>query len=200
MQPAGVRIAAALGLLVIFCGCAPQRSLQLPELPDWQARRATLAALDTWEFRGRIAVKAGEDGFNGNLDWWQNGDRFFATVSGPFGAGTVKIEGDEDFVRITDADGVAQEMRDAERELQLRYGWTIPVDSLRYWALGIPDPSAPAATEFGEGELLLRLEQRDWVVSIDEYREGGGQPMPRRITASNPDTRVRLVIDHWRFR
>lgn len=194
------RRCGSLCLLLLVSGCAPQRGLELPDLPDWQARRAALSTLSQWEFRGRVAVKAEEDGFNGNLVWWQKDDLFVATVSGPFGAGSVKIEGDENFVRITDADGVVRDMDDAERELQLRYGWTIPVASLRYWALGIPDPTSPAVTEFDDSGLLRQLEQRNWLVTIDEYREGGGQPMPRRMTASNPGTRVRLVIDRWTFR
>ena len=195
----GWQKAAALGLVLVLNGCAVQPGMQLPGLPDWESRQATLAALDTWEFQGRIAVKAGDEGFNGSLRWWQNGDLFLATVSGPFGAGAVKIEGDEQLVRITDPDGVITEMTDAERELQQRYGWTIPVASLRYWALGIPDPMHPSTDEFDDQGQLRQLEQRNWAVSIDEYRDGGGQQMPRRLSASNPDTRVRLVIDRWKF-
>lgn len=191
--------ATTVALVLFLNACAVQRGMELPDLPDWESRQATLAAIDTWEFQGRIAVKARDEGFNGSLRWWQNGDLFLATVSGPFGAGAVKIEGDEQLVRITDPDGVVTEMEDAERELQQRYGWTIPVASLRYWALGIPDPLHPFTDEFNDEGQLRQLQQRDWQVSIDEYRDGGGQPMPRRLSASNPDTRVRLVIDRWKF-
>jgi outer membrane lipoprotein LolB len=184
----------------LLSGCAGERGVQLPELSDWETRRLRLSSLDEWEFRGRVAVKAGEDGFNGNLTWWQNDDLFVASVSGPFGAGSVRIDGDDEYVRIVDDQGETLEMEDAERELHLRYGWTIPVASLRYWALGVPDPAAPAETEIGDDGLLRRLEQRGWVLEIDAYREGGGQPMPRRLTAIHPDTRVRLVIDRWEFR
>lgn len=186
--------------VLLVAGCAAQRGAPLPELSGWEARRAHLASLDAWEFRGRVAVKAGEDGFNGNLTWWQNGKLFVASVSGPFGAGSVRIDGDEDYVRIVDQKGAVLEMADAEQELHARYGWTIPVASLRYWALGVPDPAAPAETEIDDAGLLRRLEQREWVLTIDDYREGGGQPMPRRMTAVHPDTRVRLVIDRWEFR
>ena len=194
------RLPAVVSAGLLVAGCAAERGVQLPELSDWETRRAQLARLDEWEFRGRVAVKAGEDGFNGKLTWWQNDDLFVASVSGPFGAGSVRIDGDDDYVRIVDEEGETLEMEDAERELHLRYGWTIPVASLRYWALGIPDPAAPADTEIDDGGLLRRLEQRGWVLEIDEYREGGGQPMPRRMTAVHPDTRVRLVIDRWAFR
>jgi len=191
---------SAAVLAVLAAGCATERGVQLPELSDWEARRTALSRLDEWEFRGRVAVKAREEGFNGSLTWWQNDDLFVASVSGPFGAGSVRIDGDHDYVRIIDQEGETLEMEDAERELQLRYGWTIPVASLRYWALGVPDPASPAVTEIGDGGLLRRLEQRGWVLEIDQYREGGGQPMPRRMTAIHPDTRVRLVIDRWEFR
>ncbi|MEX2125611.1 MAG: lipoprotein insertase outer membrane protein LolB [Woeseia sp.] len=182
-----------------LAGCAIERGVGLPELPDWESRRDTLATLSEWEFHGRIGVSAGEEGFNGKLRWWQHDDLFLASVSGPLGVGTVKIQGNERQVSVTDEDGEVTEMQNAEVELQRRYGWTIPVTSLRYWALGIPDPSSPAETAFGAAGQVVRLEQRDWVVRIDEYREGGGQPMPRRMSATNRDTKVRLVIDNWIF-
>jgi outer membrane lipoprotein LolB len=191
-------IASAL-LLLALAGCATQRGVGLPELNDWEARRNTLSSLSEWEFRGRIGVSAGDDGFNGKLSWWQHNNLFRASVSGPLGVGTVKIQGDERQVAVTDENGEVTEMRDAEAELYRRYGWTIPVASLRYWALGIPDPSSPAETVFDGNGQLTRLEQRNWVVQIDEYREGGGQPMPRRMSATHHETRVRLVIDNWIF-
>ncbi len=88
---------------------------------------------------------------------------------------------------------------DVEADLRLRYGWTIPVNSLRYWALGIPDPNLPGATEFDAAGRLASLEQGDWVVMITHYREAAGQPMPFRLTATSADTRVRIVIDGWSF-
>jgi len=111
----------------------------------------------------------------------------------------VRLEGDDRSVTLTDNEGIRTELADAELELRYRYGWTIPVASLRYWALGIPDPALPADTTLNEAGQLGALQQRDWSVSVSRYGEGGGQSMPSRLTAVNPDTRVRLVIDHWIF-
>lgn len=198
-RPRRLRGALPLLLLGLAAGCAVQPGRELPPLTDWETRRDVLGALEEWEFRGRIGVRSGEEGFNGKLSWWQNDELFLATVSGPFGAGGVRIEGDRGLVRLTDPDGEVIEMRDAEQELRRRYGWTIPVASLRYWALGIPDPAMPAVTDFGEDGSLRRLEQGNWVIDVTDYRESGGQLMPRRMAASNPDTKVRLVIDRWKF-
>ena len=191
---------AALAALAALAGCATTpESVNLPDIGTWDVRNEVLGNLEDWEFKGRIAVKAGDEGFNGKFNWSQWGDAFSATVGGPLGMGTVRIEGDGQAIVLTDKDGVETVLQDAEVELRWRYGWTIPVTSLRYWALGIPDPRLPAATEFDDEGQLVRIEQSDWIVQISRYREGGGQQMPRILSATNPDTRVRMVIDRWLF-
>jgi len=196
----GLRKVWLLGALGLLGACATTRQgVDLPGIDTWESRTAVLGNIREWEFKGRIAVKAGDEGFNGKLNWSQRGDTFTATVGGPLGIGTVRIEGDGRSVVLTDKDGVETVLTDAELELRHRYGWTIPVASLRYWALGIPDPSMAAVTDFDEQDRLVRLEQRSWIVEISRYREGGGQQMPRTLSANNPDTRVRMVIDRWLF-
>jgi len=195
MRAFALVFAAAL----FITGCAAPRSAPLPAIDGWDTRTAVLGGLDEWEFSGRIAVKTDTDGFNGKLRWTQDSDAFSATVSGPLSIGKVRIEGDKHAVVMTDKDGERTALDDVELELRYRYGWTIPVESLRYWALGIPDPSAPAQTRLNAAGQLESLTQRDWAVSISRYAIGGGQPMPKLLTAQNADTRVRLVIDHWIF-
>jgi outer membrane lipoprotein LolB len=186
--------------LSFLAGCATTRqSVELPEFESWEQRTVVLGGLRDWEFIGRIAVKAGDEGFNGKFKWAQQDEAFQATVGGPLGIGTVRIEGAGRSVTLTDKDGEETVLRDVDSELRYRYGWTIPVGSLRYWALGIPDPSMAVATEFDAEGRVSRLKQSDWIVEISRYREGGGQPMPRILSATNADTRVRLVIDRWSF-
>jgi outer membrane lipoprotein LolB len=190
----------ALCLAALLAGCATSGSIGLPELTDWEARQRILGEVDEWEFAGRIGVSAGDDGFNGQLWWRQDGTVFRARISGPLGVGTVFINGDRGELTLTDRDGVVTELGDAEAELRQMYGWTIPVTSLRFWALGIPDPASSAETEFDADGRLKSLRQQNWEVDISQYREGGGQLMPRRLTAVKDDVKVRLVIDNWVFR
>lgn len=186
--------------LTSVAGCAVQGSVALPALSDWDTRTRILADLDDWEFRGRIGVSAGSEGFNGKLRYTQNEEVFRAAVSGPLGFGTIQIRGDDRKVTVTDKDGEVWTLTDPEVDLQVMYGWTMPVASMRYWALGIPDPTALAFTEFNDEGLLTSLEQGNWNIEIAQYREGGGQMMPRRLTAVSGDNKVRLVIDNWTFR
>lgn len=191
--------AAMLVAALLLTGCASRQSVLLPEIDSWSTRNEVLGNRQQWEFSARIAVRANDDGFNGKLRWAQSADAFQATVSGPLGIGTVRIDGNGSAAVLTDKDGVRTELDDVEADLMYRYGWTIPVASLRYWALGIPDPAVRHETEFNEDGRLSKLAQRGWDVTISRYRPGGGQMMPNRLTASNSDTRVRIVIDNWLF-
>ncbi len=196
-----MRILGALLLLALLSACATtsRERIELPEISSWEARKAVLSELSEWEFRGRIGVKAGDDGFNGKLRWIQNGDDFTATVGGPIGIGTVRIAGNSESVTLTDKDGVETALLDVEQELMLRYGWTIPVRSLRYWALGIPDPHDAAETVVNNSDELEKLVQRGWIVSISRYKDIGGQSMPSRLLVEGNATRVRLIVDSWYF-
>jgi outer membrane lipoprotein LolB len=191
--------AAILAALLLTSGCATRESLDLPELGGWESRQALLAGLEEWAFNGRIGVAAGNDGFSGSLRWNQEGEDFEATVSGPLGIGTVRLEGNGRRVQLIDKDGNRTVLEDAERDLYLRYGWTIPVKSLRYWALGIPDPALPAETVLGASGQLERLIQGGWQVDITRYGDGGGQAMPTRLRAASEQTRVKLAIHKWSF-
>ncbi|MDA0678948.1 MAG: lipoprotein insertase outer membrane protein LolB [Proteobacteria bacterium] len=192
-----------LGYLVLLfwlTGCTSTGGVLLPDIKDWESRKSILINTDEWEFAGRIGVSAGDEGFNGKLWWRQDGTVFRARISGPLGVGTIFINGDRHELTLTDQDGVVTELVDAEIELRERFGWTIPVTSLRYWALGIPDPSSDSKARFNDAGLLSELAQRNWQVAIAEYTDGGGQSMPRRLTALNEEIKLRLVIDSWTFR
>ena len=192
--------AVFLLLGTFLTGCAATGGAGLPDLDDWDRRKAVLTQTDEYEFAGRVGVSAGDEGFNGKLWWRQDGIVYRARISGPIGVGTVFVNGNGPEVTLTDRDGIVTELENAERDLRSRYGWTIPVTSLRYWALGIPDPSSAYEVDVDESGRMNRLEQGAWTVTIGEYSAGGGQPMPRRLTAVSDDIRVRLLIDEWTFR
>jgi outer membrane lipoprotein LolB len=189
---------ASICCIGALSGCAATGG-SLPDLDDWERRKAVLEKTETFEFAGRIGVSAGNDGFNGRIWWRQDGIVYRARLSGPIGLGTVFVNGDGSEVTLTERDGVTTELDDAERDLRARYGWTIPVTSLRYWALGVPDPASPADVSLDGAGRLGELDQHGWRVTISEYAERGGQSMPRRLTAVSDDIRVRLLIDDWTF-
>ncbi len=186
---------------LVLAGCATTSRVEvdLPELGDWEQRQSLLSQADDWALTGRIGIRSADDGFNAKFRHTQDGRRFDTTLSGPLGVGTIRVAGDRQGILLTDKDGAQLRLDNPEADLQRLYGWTIPVDSLKYWALGIPDPGVPAAPVLDDAGRLASVEQRGWRVAIDRYREYAGQQLPARITATSSTTRVRLVVDRWRF-
>ena len=60
--------------------------------------------------------------------------------------------------------------------------------------------SAELLSLLGEDGLLVSLAQDTWLIKITQYRDSGGQLMPRRLSAISGENKIRLVIDNWVFR
>lgn len=182
-----------------LAGCAARPVTPLPDITPWEARQALLGDLEAWAFNGRVAVRTDADGFNGKLRYRHTDGNFEAVLSGPLGIGTVRLVRENGVLVYTDKDGIVTEFTDPEIDLKYRFGWDVPLDSLRYWALGIPDPSRPADTTLNVDGQLASMAQGGWDIEVTRYDETGGEVMPKRLTVTNQATRVTLFIDRWDF-
>jgi outer membrane lipoprotein LolB len=82
-------------------------------------------------------------------------------------------------------------------QLQDRLGFELPIQNLRYWLLGVPDPSAPFELARNDQDRAQSLSQAGWRVVYDRYAPVEGDVLPARVILSREDVRVRVVIDHW---
>ena len=189
-----------LWLALWLAGCAIQ-----PKVPgsrvSWSDREAALQALPGWKLRGRVAVKSGDRGGQGRLQWQQSGASARVRLSGPLGAGATEIRWDPGQVVLTDRNGevaAAYTGPDAvEQLLDQRLGWRFPAGHLRYWVLGIPDPGSRARQNFDQDGWLMQIDQDGWRIDYSEFRQYSGRWIPRRISIENGPVRVKLVIDDW---
>lgn len=191
---------AALGL----AGC---QSVPKPVAPTasadqvaagWPARRAQLQARAQYTAQGRIGVVAGSDGFNGKLRWVQDGTRSAVNLDGPLGVGGVRIVNDAGKLSLTNPSGEALDSQAAHDELVRRMGFEPPLDSLRFWVQGVPNPASPADEVAGAQGYLDSLVQDGWTVSFAAYMQTDGGALPQKLTVSRGTVRVRLIIESWR--
>ena len=120
----------------------------------WQARLAELDTLKSWELSGRVGVVTSKDGGSGSLDWKQQGPELIFDFRGPLGAGTVHMEGDARALHVQSSRGDDFVTTDPEQDFTTHLHMPMPVFSMRYWLLGIPDPAAPySKTADARGEI-----------------------------------------------
>jgi outer membrane lipoprotein LolB len=186
-----------LFLLVLFiagCATAP-RPAGVPASID-------LEHLDSWHARGRLGVSGPENGGSGSFDWQQRGDRTEVQIRGPVGVGSVRLHlrGDpaSPELKLETADGRKLEAAAAWDELEARLGASVPAGNLRYWILGL---AAPGEHQWHEpaADGVVTLEQGGWRIDYQRYSTEPGARVPVRMSASNGEARVRIVVDRWQL-
>ena len=180
------------------CATAP-RVDSIPQL-DWSERQQQLAQLQRWSFSGRLAIKdANDESWSASLRWQQDGDSYDIQLSGAFGQGAARLSGHDGYAVIEMAEHSALTANSAEALMQQQLGWSMPVQGLKYWLLGMPVPGSVGQTAFNEVGRLQSLRQSGWQVRYRDYLDVDGLELPRKLELENPRLRARLVIDRWQL-
>ena len=64
-------------------------------------------------------------------------------------------------------------------QLRTRLGFELPLENLRYWLLGIPDPSAAFELTRNAQDRAQHLSQAGWSIDYDQYMPRTAMCCPR---------------------
>lgn len=192
------RALAVLGALLALALSACQ-TVPVPPAPitAWRIRRPLLQALRRFNLTGRVAVAVGTHGFDADLRWVQSGSGTRVTLSGPFGAGATQVSDLGGELAVITSHGRHLGNAAARAVLARDLGFNPPLGSLRYWILGVPDPSVTAHFQIGPAQRLRHLQQGGWSIDYLSYSSVGAQWLPRLMTVSRGSVRLRMVVDAW---
>lgn len=192
VQPGRLGLAPALFCL-FASGCAG-----LPGPPETP---------ETFVLTGKVGVRQADESFSANLLWHQIGEGFEIDLWGPLGQGRVKLVKKDGEISLESDRGVLAR-GEPEAVMQAHLGWSLPLAVLPAWVQGGPlaGVAATGLEEDAEGRVS-GFEQLGWQVALERYQrvpigvdEGAGsRDLPRRITATRDDARVRLVVSEWRL-
>jgi outer membrane lipoprotein LolB len=188
-------------LLMVLCSavlaaCATTRPRPAPAAADWERRVGDLQKLAAWQLDGRAAVAVGTQGWQAALNWRQRGGSAEVHLSGPLGVGAMVLKRTPDGISLN-----GQPPSDAVlAQLQDRLGFDLPLDHLRFWLLGVPDPSAAFEVTRNDQDRAMRLAQDDWSIDYDRYMPVDGDLLPARLVLSREGVRVRIAVDRWQER
>lgn len=197
MRNAAARtLGISLAALLFLAACKTVPPVPVESRP-WPERMKDLQARDQFELRGRVAVRAGSEGFNARLRWEQMGEQTLVALDGPLGVGGVNVTANGNAMTVTTSDGRQLDSHAAHTELMARLGFEPPLNSLRYWVLGVPDPSSEFVETLDEQQRLALLLQDGWQISYESYMPANGGWLPQRMTMQREGVRVRVIVDHW---
>jgi outer membrane lipoprotein LolB len=184
-------------LIALFCcaalaACVTTQPALKPSL-NWSQRMATLQGAGSWKLDGRAAVAVGTQGWQATLDWRQQGQATEVHLAGPFGMQATVLSLDPAGVSINGAPPSEADMA----QLQQRLGFELPLEQLRYWLLGVPDPGSAFDLKRNPQDRAQLLTQAGWSIDYDRYMPVGGDFLPAHLVMTREGVRVRIVVDHW---
>ena len=165
-----------------------------PVVPDEHYSRAAMlrfSELERWSFEGRLAFKGKNDSWSANISWEHSSEVEKIKLSGPLGQGSVVILLAGDGVTIDRGGGDVKSSAQAEEFINQQLGMIVPVQSLRYWVTGLPEPSCSYKdTDVG-------FIQSGWLNEYKQMRSVNDRAMPYKMTVMNSQVKLKLIIDHW---
>lgn len=173
-----------------------------PAVLDPTRQAVLLRELPAYTLEGRVAVRSGEEGWQASVRWRQRGEVSEVRLSGPFGAGALRLRFDGAELTVTTSGGQVLRGNEATLTLREQLGFDPPIGELRRWLIAdAAPPESTARVEAGANGRPATLQQQDWRIAFEDYRaqsvKGATVQMPRRIIATRADVRLRLVVDRW---
>jgi outer membrane lipoprotein LolB len=185
------RLAALLACCAALTACVTPRPAPTPA--PWQQRSAGLQGASAWQLEGRAAAAVGTQGWQASMNWRQRGPETELHLAGPLGMGALVLRATPEGLSLNGAppsDSVLAQLED-------KLGFELPMDDLRYWLLGVPNPGSEFALTRNAQDRAQQLIQDGWTVDYDRYVPVNGDLLPTRVVLSRDGVRVRIAGDHW---
>jgi outer membrane lipoprotein LolB len=155
------------------------------------AARVHLYGMQEWHLDGRVAITSPKDSWSANIEWSHLPNSEKIKLSGPLGQGAVVIELTGDVVKIDRGGGNIQTSSRPEQFINQQLGLFVPLQSLRFWAVGLPE------SENSFQETVDGFVQNGWLISYKEMLKTGNETMPYKMAVSDGHARLKLIVDQW---
>ena len=190
-------------LVAILTSCATISDQVFDSPAGWEQRLQRQQQIDDWRIKARLGVQTETEGGSFDVFWQQQADANDIRLVAPLGQGAVRINGDNDGVTITLADGRTEYSRDADALFTAMTGLSLPVNGLQDWLRGMPiqDENIDAIS-WNENGQLYKIEQGGWRVEMNRYKAVADYDLPHAFyleREDRPELSVRLLVREWQL-
>jgi outer membrane lipoprotein LolB len=189
MPPARLLIATIVALTTVIAnGCAVQ--------PPAAALAAARPLVGAFEMQGRLSATDGTRAAHGQINWNHGPTRDEWVALSPLGQIVARLVATPAGARLQTADGRVLEAPDAASILPQLLGVAAPIDGLKHWVQASLRDGA-RTLELDSVGRPQRISDAGWIIDYPEYDGAHPNARPRRIDATQGETRIRLIIDTW---
>lgn len=185
---------------LLISGCVPPVELKPVANPEeaWVHHQSELKKVDQWDLSGKLSVTDESQAQFVNFEWQQNRDRHYSiSLSGPLGVGQSLLKTEGNKVVLTTPQG-RFEAQNAAGVMQEVLGWSMPVDELKGWIIGLPGPNAEQV-QLNPGGYIESFKENGWQVQYLHYAALSSDLfVPDRIRLQKDPFLIKVAIFSWR--
>lgn len=192
----------AIFLLILLVGCTtPPDKLSSNERKQiYRDNQEQLQFLHQWQMSGRFAIHYERGGDALNVDWIQYYRDYGVKLTGPMNIGAAYLVGNKDGVTYRDGKGNVDHAPSPEAILQAHTGYLLPISSLRFWLIGMPDPAMINDVTLNPQGYPIQMRQGPWTIEYGYFRPVGDYLLPHRLNMKHRDFSITLNIYDWELK
>lgn len=164
----------------------------------WLARQHAVQKLNTWRCEGRAAILAQDGGGQISFDWLHTPKDQVLSIKTPLGQNAMQLTVNPGGATLVDHEGQVTQGENGEAMLNEALGWSVPLESLRAWLLGLPATREDSYTLDPQGRLLT-IDSQGWTIEYKRYSDINGVSLPSKFELRRAEMSLRLVVDRWTF-
>lgn len=184
-------------LFLNSCSTAPK---ELPKDIEEKTQEFSLEQIKTWIFSGRIGVKTSDKNVAANFDWTQKNNFFNISMSGPLGAGRIKMSGTPTNATVIDSKNLAHKTNNINTEFTKITGYTVPISNIFYWIKGQAAPSSVHKVNYSKSNKTKTIVQDGWTIKYQNFTfiKDKDLYLPEKISISKNDVFIKVIIKNWK--
>ncbi|MEO0442357.1 MAG: lipoprotein insertase outer membrane protein LolB [Pseudomonadota bacterium] len=153
---------------------------------------------EQWSIKAKLGLRTPNTNGSVTLEWLETDSQYTIRIQGPLGQGNATVRGGQEGVILQRPGKSPIYSSDALSLIQQEFGWTLPVDDLRFWVRGIANPLNPVEKKhYSTTGQLLSMSQSGWQLHYSRYKTIDQWQLPGRIRANQNEVYLTLIIREW---
>jgi outer membrane lipoprotein LolB len=179
-------ITLALLIALIFSACNGNHKVKTKTLKHW-------SQVNHWSITGKMAINGGRNSGSGRIKWRVEDNKLTAEFKAPLGQANWKIIETTTQAKLTSSINGESFADTAQILISHELGWEFPWSELNYWLRGYPYKHE--LTQHNNPPDSIN--EKGWNIEIHKWTNTPIGMLPKKITASKPPYKVKIIIYDW---
>ena len=163
-----------------------------------QARDAQLLDLEHWSIEGRAGFRFKNKAWHASMYWEQQSSNFKLVLYDLFGRKIAEVVGNPNQAILRTKEGDEYSAPDSQVLLRKYFGFSFPVNGMRYWLMGVHSPDSKVSQlSFNKAGLPHILVQDGWKISYMGYDVYQRIKLPSHIQFNKENLELKIAVKNW---